>query len=397
MGGEREPDRPVRETPARAPALDTLAVHGGANEEIRAGAAVTPIFQSSTFDYPSGDLPLRYTRYGNNPTQVALQAQMAALEGAEATVVLASGMAAIATAILSVCSAGDHVLAAADLYGGTIRLLDEDVPRLGIEVSVVEGYDVATWEAAVRPTTRIMIWEAITNPLLRVPDGPALARLARERGIVSLVDATFATPFNQRPLDFGVDLVMHSATKYLGGHSDVIGGVLSGSSGLIEAAIEKMRSLGGSIDPHAAFLIERGVKTLALRIERHNANGVAIADFLARHPRVERVWYPTLEDHPDRNVAARILRGAGGVVSFEPRATAEQAAALAAGFRWMRLAPSLGGVESLVSLPIQTSHRYLDASERKRRGISDRLIRLALGIEAPDDLIDDLDRALAAL
>jgi cystathionine beta-lyase/cystathionine gamma-synthase len=399
VDGERHDERPVRgeQGPGREPMLDTIAVHGGASDEIRAGAAVTPIFQASTFDYPAGDLPLRYTRYGNNPTQIALQTGIAALEGAEAALVLASGMAAIATAILSVCSAGDHLIAAADLYGGTIRLLDDDVPRLGIEVSTVEGYDVATWQAAIRPTTRMMIWEAIANPLLRVPDGPALARLARERGIVSLVDATFATPFNQRPLEFGVDLVMHSATKYLGGHSDVIGGVLAGSAERVEAAVEKMRSLGGSIDPHAAFLIERGVKTLALRMERHNANGVAIAEFLSGHPRVERVWYPTLPDHPDRAVAARVLRGAGGVVSFEPRATGEQAAALAAGFRWMRLAPSLGGVESLVSLPIQTSHRYLDASERKRRGISDRLIRLALGIEAAEDLMADLDHALATL
>ena len=386
-----EPRRP------REPSLDTLAVHAGRIDEILGGAVVTPIFQSATFDYPAGEIPLRYSRYGNNPTQVALQARLATLEGAEAALVLASGMAAITTAVLSVCAAGDHVVAAAGLYGGTTHFLERDVPRLGIEVTFVPERDPAAWEAAIRPWTRLLLWEAISNPLLAVPDGPALARIARERGIASLVDATFATPVNQRPLAFGVDLVMHSATKYLGGHSDVTGGVLAGSRERIEAALDSMKSLGGAADPHAAFLIERGVKTLALRMERHNANGAAVSVFLAGHPRVERVWYPRLADHPDHDVAARVLAGAGGVVAFEPRASAAEAAAMAGRFRWIRLAPSLGGVESLVSLPVQTSHRSLDPAERERRGISDRLIRLSLGIEAADDLVDDLDRALATL
>jgi cystathionine beta-lyase/cystathionine gamma-synthase len=392
--GERDTSVSARDEPV---SLDTLAVHAGAAEEVLGGAAVTPIYQSSTFAYPSGDLPLRYTRYGNNPTQVALQARLAALEGAEAALVLASGMAAITTAILSTCRAGDHVVAAADLYGGSTDLLSHDAPRFGIEVTVVDDYDPAAWAEAIRPQTRLLFWEAIANPLLRVPDGPALARLAQERGVASLVDATFATPVNQRPLSFGVDLVMHSATKYLGGHSDVIGGVLAGSAARIEVAIERMRSLGGAIDPHAAFLVERGVKTLPLRMARHNANGAAIAEFLASHPRVERVWYPTLADHPDRAVAERVLTGSGGVVSFEPRASARDAAVLAGRFRWIRLAPSLGGVESLVSLPIHTSHRHLAPQELERRGISDRMVRLALGIEAAEDLIADLDRALATL
>jgi cystathionine beta-lyase/cystathionine gamma-synthase len=306
-------------------------------------------------------------------------------------------MAAITTALLSVCGSGDHVVAAADLYGGTIRLLEHEAPRMGIDVTFVHERDPAAWAAAARPQTRLFLWEAIANPVLSVVDGPALAALAKSRGIVSLVDATFATPVNQRPLGFGVDIVMHSATKYLGGHSDVIGGVLAGSAARIEAALERMKSLGGAADPHAAFLIERGVKTLAVRMERHNANGMAVSAFLAQHPRVERVWYPRLPHHRDHAVAERVLAGCGGVVSFEPRATAEEAAALAGRFRWIRLAPSLGGVESLVSLPVQTSHRAIDPAERERRGISDRLIRLALGIESADDLIADLDQALATL
>ncbi len=381
----------------RSPSLDTLAVHAGTRPDVQAGAVVTPIFQSVVFDYPAGDAPLRYGRYGNNPTLVALQERLAVLEGAEAALVFASGLAAIATAVSATCATGDHVVAAADLYGGTTTLLATELPRTGVEVTFVDAGDVAAWESAARPSTRLFLWEAIANPLLRVADGPALAALARKRGIVSLVDATFATPVNQRPLAFGADLVMHSATKYLGGHADVMGGVLAGSAARIETARERMKSLGGVADPHAAFLIERGVKTLALRMERHNANGAAVASFLEEHPRVERVWYPALASHPDHAVAGRVLSGCGGVVSFEPRASAAEAAALAGRFRWIRLAPSLGGVESLALLPVQTSHRSLSPEERDRRGIGDRLIRLALGIEAADDLIADLDRALATL
>ena len=380
------------------PAADTLAVHAGAMRDDPTGAIVTPIFQSSTFAYPAGDRPLVYTRYGNNPGQEAVQRKMAALEGTEAALVLASGMAAIATGILSVCGSGDHVVAAPSLYGGTHVLLDHELPRLGIQVTYAESVDAGAWERATRPETRLWLWEAISNPLLRVADGPALAARARKRGIATLVDATFATPIHQRPASFGVDFVMHSATKYLAGHSDLIAGTLSGSTERIRRSTEMLRVLGGSVDPHAAFLLERGLKTLALRVARHEENGRAVAGFLADHPRVEGVWHPTLPDHPDHEVAARVLGGAGGgVVTFVPRATAAEAEALAGRFRWIRLAPSLGGVESLVSMPAVTSHRSLPADERRARGIPDAMIRLALGIEAPADLLADLDHALAAL
>jgi cystathionine beta-lyase/cystathionine gamma-synthase len=378
-----------------APRPDTLAVHAGAMPDSPSGAVVTPIFQSSTFEYPVGDRELLYTRYGNNPTQEAVQRKVAALEGAEAALALASGMAAIATGILSVCGRGDHLVAAPALYGGTHMLLDRELPRLGIEVSYTETLDPDAWERATRPTTRLWLWEAISNPLLRVADGPALAALARERGIATLVDATFATPIHQRPATFGVDLVMHSATKYMGGHSDLIGGTLAGSRDRIGRATEAMKSLGGSIDPHAAFLLERGLKTLVLRMARHEENGRAVAEFLARHPRVERVHYPTLTDHPDRETAARVLSGAGGVVTFVPRFTAEETQALVGRFRWIRLAPSLGGVESLVSMPALTSHRSMPPEERRARGMPDAMVRLALGIEAAEDLTADLERALA--
>jgi cystathionine beta-lyase/cystathionine gamma-synthase len=267
---------------------------------------------------------------------------------------------------------------------------------LGIEVSYAAGHQAETWEAAIKPNTKLLIWEAITNPLVRVADGEALAGLARDRGLVSLVDATFATPINQRPLEFGVDLVMHSATKYLGGHTDLIGGVLAGGDELIDQATQKLASFGGSADPHAVFLLERGIKTLALRMARHNENGRAVSDYLASHPRVERVFYPTLDDHPDRDVAARVLNGAGGVVAFIPRATPDEAQRIVERFEWIRLAPSLGGVESLVSMPAMTSHRHFTSDQRAQRGMPDQTVRLALGVEAAADLIDDLDRALAS-
>lgn len=380
----------------RPPSLDTLAVHAGRRENPE-GAIVTPIYQSSTFDYPAGDRPLVYTRYGNNPTQIALQERLAALEGAEAALVLASGMGAIATAVLTVCGGGDHLVAAPSLYGGTHRLLDVELPRLGVQVTYAGGIEVERWREAIRPETRLLFWEAISNPLLRVPDTAALAELAKERGCVSLVDATFATPINLRPIEHGVDLVMHSATKYLGGHSDLIGGVLAGPSRLVEEACHRMHSFGASLDPHAAFLVERGVKTLGVRMARHNENGRRVAEFLSRHARVVRVHYPELPDHPDRAVAQRLLAGGGGVVTFVPDASFEVAARLAGSFRWIRLAPSLGGVDSLVSLPAQTSHRGLSAEERMALGMPDSMIRLALGIESADDLVEDLERALASL
>jgi cystathionine beta-lyase/cystathionine gamma-synthase len=372
-----------------------LAVQAGRFDDDH-GSVVTPIYQASTFDYPAGDRPLVYTRYGNNPTQIAVQKRITALEGARAALILSSGMAALSTAILTVCRAGDHLVAAPELYGGTHRLLDDELPGLGIEVSYAAGHQAETWEAAIKPNTKLLIWEAITNPLVRVVDGEALAELARDRGLVSLVDATFATPINQRPLEFGVDLVMHSATKYLGGHTDLIGGVLAGGDELIDQATQRLASFGGSADPHAVFLLERGIKTLALRMARHNENGRAVSDYLASHPRVERVFYPTLDDHPDRDVAARVLNGAGGVVTFIPRATPDKAQRIVERFEWIRLAPSLGGVESLVSMPAMTSHRHFTSDQRAQRGMPDQTVRLALGVEAADDLIDDLDRALAS-
>lgn len=375
--------------------IDTRAVHAGSDPASAAGSVVTPIFQSSTFAYPSGERPLVYTRYGNNPTQEALQRKVADLEGAEGCLALASGMAAIATAVLSTCGTGDHLVAAPALYGGTHELLTRDLPGLGIDVSFAASLDPQDWERASRPATKLWLWESISNPLLRVADGPALVARARARGIATLVDATFASPVQQRPATFGADLVMQSATKYLGGHSDLIAGTLSGSGERIGKAAARLRTLGGAIDPHAAFLLERGIKTLALRMARHAANGRAVADWLAGHPRVERVHYPERPDHPDREVAARVLSGAGGVVTFVPRATQAQAEALVGRFRWIRLAPSLGGVESLVSMPALTSHRSMTPEARLALGMPDTTIRLALGIEAGEDLIDDLDRALA--
>lgn len=379
------------------PRPDTLAVHAGEDPRRAGGAVVGPIHRSATYLYPDADRPLRYGRYGNTPTHVAVQEKLAALEGTEAALFLASGMAALATAILSVCRTGDHLVAARDLYGGTHVLLDRELPRLGIEVTYAEGLEPGAWAEAVRPETRLFLWESISNPLVRVADGPALVALARERDVATLVDATFASPMNQRPATFGVDLVMHSATKYLGGHSDLVGGALAGSAERIAVAAERVKAFGGSADPQAAWLLARGLKTLPLRMARHDENGRRVAAFLADHPKVERVHHPSLPDHPDRAIVERVLAGPGGVVTFVPRSTAAEAEALVGRLEWIRVAPSLGGVESLVSMPSLTSHREMPPEERARRGIPDQAVRLALGIEAAEDLIEDLDRALAAL
>lgn len=378
----------------RAAGLSTRAVHAGSGD---GPAITTPIFQSATFLYPRADGgPLLYSRYGNNPTQEALAEKLARLEEAEAALPMASGMAAIATSLLSVLSAGDHLVAARELYGGTLRLLREELPRLGIEVTFVPSSDPDAFAVALRPNTRAAYVESVTNPLVEVTDIPLVRRAlsAAGAGVPLLVDATFATPVNQQPLTLGADLVIHSATKYLAGHSDLIAGVVAGSARRIDAVRGRMTLYGGALDPHACFLLDRGLKTLEVRVLRQNANAQAVAEWLSGHPAVERVHYPGLGDGPGRVRAGELLRGFGGVLSFLPRTDPAGAEALLGRLRLIRVAPSLGGVDSLVSLPRLTSHVSLVPEERRAMGIDDALVRLALGIENLEDLREDLEGAL---
>lgn len=375
--------------------LSTRAVHAGSPGPVPGGPVVMPIHQTSTFfSDPDDTGDVRYTRYGNNPNHLAVAEKIAALEGAEDAVLVGSGNAACAMAILSCVAAGDRIVAQEALYGGTLRILNRELPRLGINVTYapVDG----DWAAALEQPAAALLMEVPVNPTLRIPDIQAAAAAAHRAGVPLIVDATFATPANFRPLEFGADLVFHSATKYLGGHSDLSAGVVAGRRHRVAPVLELVKSFGPVLDPHAVWLLERGVKTLAVRMARHNANGLEIARWLEQHPQVERVHYPGLESHADHERATSLMSGFGGVVSFVVRGGDEAALRLTRALRVMCVAPSLGGVESLVSMPRFTSHASLSREQRHAAGIDDGFIRLALGIEDASDLVADLDQALAA-
>ena len=371
----------------------TRAVHAGGRIAPDA-PVVTPVYESATFftdPAPSGEV--RYTRYGTNPNHERLGERIAALEGAERALPLASGNAAMALALLSCTGAGGHIVALRTLYGGTLRLLQRELPRLGIETTFVDGE--GDWSAALRATTRAVLLEVPVNPTLRVPDVEAAAAAARAAGVPLIVDATFATPINFRPIEHGADVVMHSATKYLGGHSDVTAGVLAGSAALIGEVRERLISFGPVLDPHATWLLERGVKTLAVRMQRHNENGLAFAHHFEGHPAVSRVVYPGLPSHPDHERATGLFDGFGGMVSLVVRGGDEAALAMMGRLRLMCAAPSLGGVETLVSMPRHTSHAALTDEQRLGLGIEPGFVRVSLGIEDVADLIADVEQALA--
>jgi cystathionine beta-lyase/cystathionine gamma-synthase len=355
-----------------------------------------PIFQTSTYVYggEEGYHNLRYHRLNNSPNHLALHAKLASIEEAESALVTASGMAAISTALLTILSAGDHLLAQARLYGGTYSLITQHLPDLGIAYDFVEGGDPDEWERKLRPETKAIYVETIDNPLLAVPDLEAVVDFAREHGLVSLVDNTFATPVNFRPVALGFDLSLHSGTKYLNGHNDVIAGAVVGRADLVERIRQKLNELGGCLDAHAAFLLHRGLKTLAVRVRRQNESAQALAEALANHPAVARVHYPGLPEHPTHANAARLLDGYGGMVSFEAEGGGEAAARVARRLELAIDAPSLGGVDTLVSRPALLSHAGLPPAERERLGIRDGLIRVSVGLESADDLIADFQQAL---
>jgi cystathionine beta-lyase len=382
---------------------ETVAIHGGSEPEHKSGPLATPIFQTSTFAVEDNDEQSRvshsdkfYTRYGN-PTHTVAEQTIAKLEGAEAALLFASGMAAITTTVLALVRAGDHIVAQADLYGGAMKFFSHWLPKLGIETSFVETTRAGDFEGVVRPNTRLMYLESPTNPTLKLVDLRRALAIAKKHGLTTLIDNTFATPINQRPIEQGVDIVLHSATKYMGGHSDLIAGVAAGSQKLMQQVWETRTTLGGTMDPHASFLLLRGLKTLVVRVERHNQNALRVAQFLEKHPRVKRVNYPFLASHPQHALAVQQMSGGGGLLSFEVDGTAEETRRFTESLRVFALAPSLGGVDSLVTLPVVTSHAMVSPEERKQMGITDQLVRLAIGIENADDLIADLEQALAAV
>jgi len=339
---------------------------------------------------------IRYIRLNNSPNHQVLHDKLASLENAEAGLVTASGMAAISTALLTVLGTGDHLLAQDVLYGGTHSMIVHDFPKLGIEVDFVDGADPESWEAKRRPTTKAIYVETISNPLISVPALEQVPAFAKANGLVSMIDNTFASPVNFRPAEHGYDLSLHSATKYLNGHNDIVAGAVVGNGELVEQVRHKLNHLGGSLDPHACFLLNRGIMTLGLRIARHNESALAIARFLDEHPAISNVNYAGLVTSPHHERAKASLDGFGGMMSFELVGGAGAAQKLLDRATIPMIAPSLGGVESLLTRPATTSHQSLSPEARAAIGISDGLVRMSVGVEATGDLIDDLGRALDA-
>ena len=375
----------------------TLAVHAG-SEKRRAGAPVVPpLVRSATFHWsdPAGDGKLRYTRYGNNPVQVSLGEKLAALEGVDAALALASGMAAISMTFLAATEAGDHVVSSRSIYGATHALLAHELPRRGVATTFVDPADPASWDAAVTDRTKIVYFELPTNPALRVFEVEPARRAADRVGAILAADVTFATPVNFRAAEHGVDAILHSATKYLGGHSDLIAGTVAGSRDLVANVAEMMKLYGPSIDPEAAWLLDRGLRTLPARMERHNRSAHELAQWFATAKGVRTAIHPGLTSHPDHVVARRLLAGFGGMVSVILEGGGPAADTFCASLELAAPAPSLGGVETLVSQPRYTSHTGLDLAQREAEGISDGFVRISVGLEDVEDLKADFARALS--
>ena len=381
----------------------TLAIHAGEEGDSPFGAVMTPIYQSSTFAFKNtaevikfqdGD-PSKYlyTRYGN-PTLRVVEEKMSALEGGEAALVVSSGMAAVSTIALTLVSSGEEIISTEPVYGGTYHLFNDVFPKLGIKVHFVKPEEVDEAKRLLNQQTRLFFCETPTNPNLKIVDIRKIVDMAKEKKIPVVVDNTFATPYNQSPLALGADFVVHSATKYLGGHSDLVAGVIVGPKNVIDKARETMKVLGGCIDPFGAFLLLRGLKTLAIRVERHNQNASKVTEFLSGHPKVNRVFYPGLSTHIQHTLAKSQMKGFGGMVCFEVKGGLESATKVMDSLKLFINATSLGGVESLASIPVLTSHFGFEEEELERADVTPGMIRLSCGIEDGDDLVEDLRQAL---
>src|ERR1700722_704593 len=382
---------------------ETAAVHGAAELEKKNRPVTPPIYQTSTFEGTDNEEQPRvtttdryYTRWGN-PTITLAEQTIAELEGTDAARTFASGMGAITSTVMAFLKAGDHIVSQQDVYGGVAKFFTQWLPKMGIETTFVDTTDYEQYERAVRKNTKLLYLESPTNPSLRVVDFKKAAAVARKHGLISLIDSTFGTPINQRPAEYGIDLVMHSGTKYLSGHADLTCGVVCGRQELMDQLWETRTTLGNCMDPHAAWMLTRGLKTLAVRVARQNENALRVAEFLSRHAKVRKVHYPFLENHPQHTIARAQMSGGGGMVTFEVEGTGEDACRVSEAMRLFTLATSLGGVESLVSIPVLTSHAMISAELRKKMGVTEQMVRLSVGIENADDLVADLERALQAV
>lgn len=383
--------------------LSSLCIHGGEGMDEQ-GAVHTPIYNHTTFGFAStqgildvvegrseGNL---YTRYGLNPTIRAVERKIAALEGGEEAWVFSSGMAAEAATLMAYCGSGDHIVCIGDVYGGTYELLADNLPSLGVETTFLLGSELDRLPQAIGDRTRVVYFETPTNPSMEVIDIQHVAAVARDAGALTVVDNTFASPVNQRPLAHGADLVIHSATKYLGGHSDLTGGVVTGARQYLQPIWGWRKNLGQMMAPETAALLSRSLRTLVVRVRQQNETALAVARFLQEHPRVRRVHHPGLEGFPGHATAQRQMSGFGGMVSFVLDSDAEEAAAVVDRLQLFTIAASLGGAESLVTQPVTSTHHGLSREERQRRGIEDGMVRLSCGLEDAEDLIADLEHAL---
>ena len=376
--------------------FETKLIHAGEPKPRINGAINVPIFQSSTYEYTGEGSyhDVRYLRLSNTPNHLALHKKLAALEGSEAALVTSSGMSAIVTALLTFLKAGDHLLAHNTLYGGTADFVNNELAGYGIKHDLIDASNPSEWDSKLKPNTKVVYIETITNPLMDVPELGKILEFAKSHNLISMIDNTFASPVLYCPVVEGFDLSLHSCTKYINGHSDIVAGAVIGSANYVDQVTKKLNHLGGSLDSNACFLLHRGIKTLALRMNKQCENALLIAHFLENHPQVKKVNFPGLESSSSFERAQEFLCGFGAMLSFEIDGGVDQADQFINHLQYAISAPSLGGVETLVTRPVTTSHALMNQAERKVAGISDRLIRYSVGIEAADDLIADLQQAL---
>ncbi|MBM4103071.1 MAG: aminotransferase class I/II-fold pyridoxal phosphate-dependent enzyme [Planctomycetes bacterium] len=390
----------------RKPAIATRAIHAGEPRERYADSITTPIVQTSTFVFSGSDeienfthkgkLRYEYGRYGN-PTATIAEKRLADLEGAQDCVVFSSGMSAITTTILSLVHSGDHIIITDDSYKKTLEFCRSYLKQFAVECTILPFGDYKGLEKAIKKNTRFIFSESPTNPYLNIFDLEKLKKIADRHGVLTLIDSTFATPLNQRPLEFGIDLVLQSCTKYLAGHNDILAGAVLGRTALVDKIRDLHKSMGGTIDPHCCYLLLRGLKTFPLRVARQNETALAIARHLEKHPRIKRVYYPFLESHPHYKIATSQMTGGGGVVTFETKGTLNDAKKFMDALKLCFIGPSLGGVETLITHPALVSYYDYTRKQRYQLGITDTLFRLAVGIEDAGDIIEDLERGLHKL
>lgn len=379
----------------RKPGLSTTAVHGGASHRDPGTGVASPLVQSVNYaQEPGTSEGLLYTRYGNTPNAVLVQKRLAMLEGAESALVLSSGMGATACAMLALLRPGDHLISSSWIYGGTRKLFTEDIVGMGIEVSFVNPLEPRGWRKALRKNTRVIFLESPVNPTCRVIELNSLQSLAHSEGIALVVDSTFASPVNFRPLEHGVDVVIHSATKYLNGHHDILAGVVCGSEPFIDEVRRKMTVWGQAPDPFACWLLERGLKTIDVRVRRQNENAMRVAEWCSKRPEIAKVHYPGLPNHPDHKIAKTLLDGFGGMLAIELKGGGPAALKFVKKLQVFTYAASLGGVDSLVIEPRYSSHEHMSVEEREKIGIPDGFLRVSIGIENAEDLIADIEQAL---